>query len=164
MSLLDSRRLTKLLTVATLTFAVLAALSPAAAWVLDRAYGQDVLPVAKASPEAVRANEALWEEGDPVAEIYGVPGERKMRVVFVDADRIVTPRQDRSLHLLLIDKQRGDNPLQAKTLYFVAWRALAGLLGAAALSLGLLLWLRRRQRRRAAAGPARGTERPASAV
>lgn len=140
----------RLLKVAIAAALVLAVLSPVTAWVMDRAYGQDVLPVAQASPEAVRANKALWEEGDSVAEIYGVPGERKLRVVFVDEDRIVTPKEDKRLHLLLIDKQKGENPLQVKTLYFVAWRAMAGLLAAALLGLGLFFFLRARGAQRSA--------------
>ena len=125
----------------------LAVLAPISAYVLDRAYGQDVQPVAQSSPESVRANKALWMQGDPVAEVYGVPGERKLRVVFVDSDRVLVPPEDRSLRLLLIDKQHGDNPLQVKTLYFVAWRLSVGLVIAAALGFGLLLLIRRRRRR-----------------
>lgn len=124
----------------------LAVLAPISAYLLDRAYGQDVQPVAQSSPEAVRANKALWMQGDPVAEVYGVPGERTLRVVFVDPDRVLVPKEDRSLRLLLIDKQHGENPLQAKTLYFVAWRISVGLAIAAALGFGLLLLISRRRR------------------
>ncbi len=125
----------------------LAVAAPLAAFGLDRIYGRDVLPVARSSPEAVRANQALYMEGDPVVEIYGVPGERKMRVVFVEADRLLVPKENPRLTLLLIDKQQGENPLQVKTLYFVAWRAAAGFGLAALLGFGLLLLLRYRKRR-----------------
>ncbi len=125
----------------------LAVLAPVSAYVLDRAYGETVLPVARSAPEAVRANKALYEEGDSVAEIYGVPGERKMRVIFVSKDLLVTPSEDPKLRLLLINKQKGDNPLQVKTLYFVAWRVTAGLAAVSLLGLALLLFLRRRRKR-----------------
>jgi hypothetical protein len=130
------------------TAVALAVAAPLAAYGLDRIYGRDVLPVARSSPEAVRANQALYLEGDPVAEIYGVPGEREMRVVFVDSERILVPKENPRLTLLLIDKQQGENPLQVKTLYFVAWRASAGLALAALLGLGLYLLLAHRKRRR----------------
>ena len=84
-----------------------------------------------------------------------------MRVLFVDADKIVRPDENPSLRLLLLDKQQGDNPLQAKTVWFMAWRALAGFLFLAALAFiaSLLLGFRRRRRSRH-----RSVTHPASAV
>lgn len=128
----------------------LAVLAPVTAWLVDRGFGRDVLPVAPSSPEAVRANKVLHEQGDPVPEIYGVPGQRQLRVLFVPTDRILRPAEDPSLRLLLIDKQRGENPLQVKTVYFLAWRIMAGLVAAALLGFGLLLLLQRRRRRHVA--------------
>ena len=130
----------------------LALLAPVSAYFLDRAYGKTVLPVARSAPEAVRANKILFEEGDSVAEIYGVPGERKQRVIFVRKDQLLTPSEDANLRLLLIDKQKGDNPLQVKTLYFVAWRILATLSAVALIGIALLTLLSRRRNRRAPEG------------
>jgi hypothetical protein len=139
---------------------VLAGLAPAAAWTLDRVYGQTVQPVTRNAPEVVKLNKMLYEPGpeSSVAEIYGVPTNQKMRVLFVNDDKIVRPKEDPSLTLLLLDKQKGDNPLQAKTVWFIAWRVLAGFLFLAALALlaSLILSLRRRR----SATPPRGPSSP----
>jgi hypothetical protein len=139
----------------------LAVLAPVSAYVLDRAFGITVLPVARSAPEAVRANKALYEEGDSVAEIYGVPGERKLRVIFVSKDLLVTPSEDPKLQLLLINKQEGDNPLQVKTLYFVAWRVTAGLAAVSLLGLVLLMFVSRLRRKRTPSTPTPMASAPA---
>ncbi|MDY0005091.1 MAG: hypothetical protein RBU30_27580 [Polyangia bacterium] len=124
----------------------LAAAAPVAAWAMDRFLGVTVQPVTPAAPEAVALNRTLHEKGQSVAEIYGIPSGRKMRVLFPKEGSLVRPAEDPSVRLLLIDKQRGDNPLQVKTLWFVAWRAGAGLaaLGLAGLLASLLVARRRR--------------------
>lgn len=115
----------------------LAAAAPLSAWALDRFWAVTVQPVVPAAPEAVALNRTLHEGGQPVADIYGVPTARQMRVLFPKEASLVRPPEDPSQRLLLIDKQRGDNPLQVKTVWFVAWRLSAGL--AALGFLGLVL-------------------------
>ena len=141
----------KALRIAIVAALALAVLTPTAAWTLDRFYGKTVQPVVKNAPEVVKLNKMLYEKGSPVADIYGVPTNRKMRVLFVSRDKLLQPSENRSLHLLLIDKQKGENPLQVKTVWFLAWRLLAGLLLAALLGVLLHLLLSRRARRKQSA-------------
>lgn len=133
----------------------LAMLSLVAAWTLDRFVAREVQILVPAAPEEVALNRTLWAPGDPVAAIYGVPAGPPLRVLFVAAERIVRPVEAPELALLPVDKQAGENPLQVRTVWFLAWRAAAGLgLGAIAVA-GLAAWLglRRRRRRGAAPGP-----------
>jgi hypothetical protein len=78
---------------------------------------------------------ALWEPGQPVAAIYGAPASTKARVVLPDEGRLFRPEQDRTLVLMKVDKQRGDNPLQVKTVRFLAARTAYGLGAFGALAL-----------------------------
>ena len=109
---------------------------PAAAWVLDRFVAVDVQIIAPVDAETVRINRGLWMEGDPVVDIYGVPAGKPTRVLFPDGEAIIRPQEDPDLTLLAVDKQAGDNPLQVKTVWFFAWRALIGFGLAGALLLG----------------------------
>ncbi len=139
----------KALRTIALVAVALAGLAPASAWVLDSHFGRTVQPVTPSSPEAVKLNKMLYEPGGSVAEIYGVPTNRKMRVLFVKKSKILRPSEDPSLALLMLDKQAGDNPLQTKTVWFVAWRGLGMLLLLAALAFGGSILLGRRRRRKA---------------
>jgi len=55
-----------------------------------------------------------------VMRIYGVPNEQPDRVVFVPKERFLHPPEKPSLTLLPVDKEKGENPMQVKTLYFFA--------------------------------------------
>jgi hypothetical protein len=82
------------------------------------------------SPEAVAVNRDpsmldLPAKTDPkyprkVMELYGFPSEEPNRLVFVSQNRYVHPVELPSLTLLPVNKQKGENPLQVKTLYFFA--------------------------------------------
>jgi hypothetical protein len=117
------------------------------ALVVDRLMSTEVLFIAPKPADVVKVEQALWEPGQPVAGIYGAPASTKTRVVLPDEGRLLRPQQDRTLVLMKVDKQRGDNPLQVKTVWFLAARAAYGLgvFGALAL-LGAWLLGRRRGR------------------
>ncbi len=117
-----------------------------AAWILDTYMGRDVRIITPATPEVVTLNRELWEHGEPVAEIYGIPQEELIRVLFVDESLMITPQEDPSLALFPVDKQAGENPLQVKTVWFVAKRGSIGLLLAGVSALSLTAILRRRER------------------
>ncbi len=78
----------------------------------------------------VRINEGLFEMEDhdrnapdyprKVMKIYGLPNESPDRVVFVAKGKFLHPKHLPSLTLLPVDKEKGENPLQEKTLYFFA--------------------------------------------
>lgn len=126
----------RLLRIGALAALGLALAAPVTAWVLDRFVAVTVQPVVPAASEAVALNRTLYEKGQSVAEIYGIPTGHKMRVLFPKQDSLLRPPEDPTQRLLLVDKQRGDNPLQVKTAWFVAWR-----LGAGLAALGLLGFL-----------------------
>lgn len=112
---------------------------------VDRLMGTDVLFIAPKPADVIKVEQALWEPGQPVAAIYGAPASTKARVVLPDEGRLIRPEQDRTLVLMKVDKQRGDNPLQVKTVWFLAARAAYGLIAFGALAL-LGAWLLGRRR------------------
>ncbi len=103
---------------------------------LDRGLGEEVLLISPHESSTVEVNRALHAPGDPVAEIYGNPLSNPVRVIWPDPERMLRPEEDRSLVLLAVNKQRGENPVQARTVWLFAETAALGLalLGLAALA------------------------------
>jgi hypothetical protein len=89
--------------------------------------GRDVLLIAPFDPSTVELNRALHAPGDSVAELYGNPLGTPVRVIAPNRARIVRPAEDPSLVLLKVDKQRGENPLQARTIWFFSKFAIPAL-------------------------------------
>ena len=116
------------------------------AWALDRFAGRDVTIITPHAPEIVAVNQELWDEGDEVAEIYGVPSQETIRVLFADPTEILVPKENPTQVLLAVDKQAGENPLQARTVWFVAKRAGIGFGAVGVLALGTAGLLTRRRR------------------
>ena len=88
-------------------------------------------------PTAVKVEQEIFEAPkgaskdsktyrDAVMGIYGSVTDEPTKVLFVSADRFVHPKELPTLTLLPIDKQKGENPLQVKTVYFFASRLAAG--------------------------------------
>ncbi len=76
--------------------------------------------------EAPKASKDSKTYRDAVMGIYGSVTDEPTKVLFVPADRFVHPKELPTLTLLPIDKQKGENPLQVKTVYFFASRMAAG--------------------------------------
>lgn len=75
-------------------------------------------------------------------EIYGLPGERKEPVLFVDESKLVYPAgKDKrpDLVFLPVDKTKGENPWQAKSIQFGAQMLKSGAVITGALFLCLAL-------------------------
>ncbi|HEY3226338.1 MAG TPA: hypothetical protein VGK61_05020 [Planctomycetota bacterium] len=109
---------------------------PVAAALLSAASGRNVILVATPNnPDIVEANRALWTPGEPVAPLYGTPVGEPMRILFADPARIIVPGEDPSLTLYTVDKAKGENPLQERTMWFAVRMAMyaSGALLAAAL-------------------------------
>ena len=106
------------------------------AMIIDRGFGEDVRLISPHDASTVQVNRALYVPGDPVAEIYGNALSKPVRVIAPDPDRIVRPDEDPATVLLTVDKQRGENPLQATTVWLFAKAGALGLglLGLAALA------------------------------
>lgn len=106
------------------------------ATILDRGFGEEVRIISPHTPSTVEINKTLYMTGDSVAEIYGNPLSSPVRVIRPAADRIVVPTEDTSLVLLSVNKQLGENPLQAITVWLFAKAAMLGfgILGLAALA------------------------------
>ncbi len=109
------------------------------AMTLDRGLGEEVRLISPHESSTVEVNRALYAPGDSVAEIYGNPLSRPVRVIAPDPERMMRPEEDRSLVLLAVNKQRGENPLQARTVWLFAK---AGALGLALLGLAALAFPR----------------------
>lgn len=99
--------------------------APASAGAISALWGREVVLIVPEAPELVSLNRTDWVKGQPVAPLYGTP-VGSMRIVFPDAAKTIVPEEDPSL--TLYKNERGDHPLQARTLWFFArWLALAGL-------------------------------------
>jgi hypothetical protein len=83
--------------------------------------------IVPAAPEAVALERELWEPGEPVADIYGTPVGAPVRVVLPAEEKLLRPAENEKLLLMKVDKQKGENPLQVKTVWFVAIRLAIGL-------------------------------------
>jgi hypothetical protein len=116
-------------------------------------------------PSAVEVNRGLWELDRPdpssadfekrVIALYG-NGSERVKAVFVPAERFIRPPEKPGLVLLPVDKQKGENPLQAQTVWFVAKWALLGTAWAGVMLCGAWQFLRARQR----AATAKASETP----
>jgi hypothetical protein len=131
-----------------------AAVSTAAALVVDLGFGLEVTPLH--NPTDALEQQALRRLRDPrddPAEIYGVP-EAPLRAVVLDRRRLIRPPEAPERTLLVLDRALGADLLQARTVWRVALTVAAPAL-LLALALGLVA---RRARRRCAgaAGDARG--------
>jgi hypothetical protein len=80
--------------------------------------GEDVILLTPHDPSSVEINKTLHLPGDPVAEIYGNTQGQVVRVIRPNPESLIRPIEDPSLLLLAVDKQKGENPLQAKTVWF----------------------------------------------
>jgi hypothetical protein len=88
--------------------------------ILDRGLGKNVILIAPHDSSIVELNRELYSQGDPIAEIYGNTLSRKpIRVVHFSKKSLIHPVEDPKLKLLPVDKQKGENPLQVKTIWFL---------------------------------------------
>jgi hypothetical protein len=137
-----------------------------AGWILALALAASAFPVAAIlassateaylisgkDPTAIEVEKELFEPPkgaskdskeyrEAVLRIYGVPVDEPTKVVFWPAEKFIHPAQLPSLTVLPVYKDKGDNPLQVKTLYFFAGRmaVAAGVAGIVMLAAWLLL-------------------------
>lgn len=94
---------------------------------LDRVFGHDVLIISPHDESTVKLNRSLHADGDPVAEIYGNPLSKPVRVVLLSEQDLIRPVEDSSLALLPAGSN-APRPLQVQTVLFVARYAILGLL------------------------------------
>lgn len=139
--------------VALLSFAG-AALAPVAAWTIDAKMSKDVILITPAPPDIVELNKAMWSKGEPVANIYGEPVDKPIRVVRPDPRDIIVPEEDPAMTLMNAGGDR--HPLQVQTVWFaVKYGSPAAAAGGTAI-LALALFLARRRKKngpRVEAGP-----------
>lgn len=128
------------------TLAIVGALvavgAPLAAWQVDERYGVEVQMIAPHAPEVAEMERLLADETTPAVTLYGEPLGPPVRLVLTDQSRLIRPPEQPGLVLMPVDKQLGENPLQAKSVWFIAkWSCLgAGVFALVALGLwGVLL-------------------------
>jgi hypothetical protein len=132
------------LVVAAATYPVVAILAAGAT---------DAYIIAAKSPELVKFNEDSFDAREPketdvayrkrVMEIYGNPIDYTTPVVFVTKEKFIRPPKAPELILLPVDKQKGENPLQVKSLYFFAKYVAMGSGASFAVFLALFFFLRK---------------------
>jgi len=104
---------------------------------MDLALSEQVVMIAPHDPSVVHLNRGLSMPGDPVPQLYGNPMSNEVRVVMPDRDHLVRPEEDDSLLLMKVDKLKGENPLQTRTVWFVSRFAIAGFVMAGLLGFAL---------------------------
>ncbi|GEM_PF-6323777 len=122
---------------------------PGVAWIVDSQMGTEVQMIAPHAKEVAAMERLLADENTPVVSLYGEPLGEPVRLVLFDDSKLVVPEENPKLRLLPVDKQSGENPLQAKTVWFAAkWASIISAIFGLA---GIGLWLFLRSRRNNAA-------------
>ena len=109
---------------------VAAATLPLATFTVDRFFARDVLLIAPYDSATVQLNRTVYTPGDPVAEIYGNPMSRPVRVMLFSEARLIHPKEDPRQNLMPV-AGRGDHPLQLRTVWFVTRYSASAFLGVA---------------------------------
>jgi len=68
------------------------------------------------------ASKESKEYRDEVLRIYGVPTDETTQVVFWPKEKFIHPKQLPGITILPVYKEKGENPLQVKTVFFFATR------------------------------------------
>lgn len=152
MSIASNARLSRLLRLATGASLVVALLALPVAGLLT-SQAQTVQYISAFDEGTVEVNRYIFEEDavggeGEIVSIYGTPSGEPEQVLFVSEERILHPRENPKLALLA--KLAGENPLQVQTVWFVGRAAALGAGLAGLVGVGLVLFLRRRQRLRLA--------------
>ena len=118
--------------------------------VLVAAVGSYLLGTAKTvtlinpnAPSVVSLNKSMYQKGDNVAEIYGNPLDKQVKLVLMDQKKVIHPEEDPTLMLYPVDKQKGDNPIQAQSVWLFMRSSLIGF--SVVTVIGLLLMTRKRR-------------------
>jgi hypothetical protein len=113
----------------------------AVTWVAVLAFSEEVQILARRhDPADEAAARSARDPRDDVAEIYGIPEGRPVRVVFPEATHRIDPPEAPGRVLLFVDRAHGESPLLARTLAATGSAGGALLLAAGA---ALLLGARR---------------------
>jgi hypothetical protein len=128
-----------------------AILSFPAGWIIEST-ATEAYMIAGKDPGTFQVNEELFdppkgasreskEYRDEVLRIYGVPTDETTSVVFWPKEKFIHPKQLPSITILPIYKEKGENPLQVKTVHYFASRTglAAGVAGAVLLGLGAMI-------------------------
>ncbi|HLF94249.1 MAG TPA: hypothetical protein VJB14_12370 [Planctomycetota bacterium] len=121
----------------------------------------DAYIIAAKSPELVKDNKESFDPREPketdeayrkrVMGIYGNPIDYTTPVLFVPKEKFIRPPEAPELILLPVDKEKGENPLQVKSLYFFAKPVTIGSAVACLVLFGLSRFLGKRAQPPAAA-------------
>lgn len=93
--------------------------------------------IAAKDPKAVEVDREIFEPPkgkskdskeyrDAVMSIYGSVADEPTKVVFVAPEKFLRPTELPGLVLLPVDKSKGENPYQVKTIYFFASKIAIG--------------------------------------
>ncbi len=118
--------------------------------------GVDAYIIAAKDPKSVEVEKAIFEPPkaakdskeyrDAVMRIYGSQTDEPTKVVFVPAEKFVRPEELPALTLLPVNKEKGENPLQVKTVYFFAQKSLIAAAVAGIVLLGIWVLLARKKK------------------
>jgi len=114
--------------------------------------------IVAAKPESmVKFNKDNFEPRDPkmsdaefrkrIMEVYGNAVDYSTPVLFVPKENFIRPAEAPDIIILPVDKEKGENPLQVKSLYFFAKYIVTVASVAFAALLGLHLFLARSSRK-----------------
>jgi hypothetical protein len=146
--------MTKALTIlGILAIAVAALAYPAAGIIASTA--TEAYMIAGKDPSTREIEEGLFEAPkgaskeskeyrDAVLRIYGVPTDETTSIVFEPKEKYIRPALLPSISILPVFKEKGENPWQVKTIYFLASRTTLGAVVAGVFLLGLARVLRKK--------------------
>lgn len=117
----------------------------------------DAYVVAAKSESMVKFNKDSFEPRDPketdaafqkrIMEVFGNAVDYSTPVLFVPKEKFIRPAEAPNIIILPVDKEKGENPLQVKSLYFFAKYIVTGASVAFVALLGLHLFLARSSRK-----------------
>jgi hypothetical protein len=143
-----------LLTLGALSLIFAALVYPVALGVAGSA--TEAYMIAGKDPGTFQMNEELFdppkgaskdgkEYRDEVLRIYGVPTDETTKVVFWPAEKFIHPKQLPGITILPVYKEKGENPLQVKTVFFFATRMALGAAIAGLVLAGIGAAMRKKQ-------------------
>lgn len=147
--------MSKALTVLGILSLVFAALAYPAALVIGGT-ATEAYMIAGKDPSTIAVEEELFEPPksaakdskeyrDAVMRIYGVPTDETTKIVFWPKEKFLKPKQLPSITILPVYKEKGEDPIQLKMVFFIAVRALIGAAVTGAILLGLGAVLRKKK-------------------
>lgn len=98
---------------------------PLTAFLADTGLGREVLLISPHDPSMVKVNRSVWTLGDSVADVYGNPMSKPIRVLLFPGLQVIHPDEDPELALVPLTGG-AHRPIQVRTLWWAVRLGEAG--------------------------------------